>query len=222
MAAINSLLGVPVGAVRGLNGKHVLMSRAHGRRVALVGHFPFVPELGTVAEKLWVLELRPEPGDYPADAAPELLPQADVVAITGSMIVKGTLDGLLALARPDAFVILMGPSSPLSPVLFVHGVYVVAGAVIGDESLTIPALIRGVVQAAARPGDAGARTAGGRSLRRKVTLQAMRPGAGTDLSEIRAFQPLEQPRVPGRVDAGFDDLDLGVHPPRIVLCRPRG
>lgn len=143
VAAINSLLGVPVGAVRGLNGKHVLMSRAHGRRVALVGHFPFVPELGTVAEKLWVLELRPEPGDYPADAAPELLPQADVVAITGSTIVNGTLDGLLALARPDAFVILMGPSTPLSPVLFDHGVDVVAGAVIGDESLTIPALIQG-------------------------------------------------------------------------------
>ncbi|RPJ85231.1 MAG: hypothetical protein EHM13_01745, partial [Acidobacteria bacterium] len=64
-------------------------------------------------------------------------------AITGSTLVNHTLDGLLALASPGAFVILMGPSTPLSPVLFDHGVHVVAGAVIEDEAVAIPALTQG-------------------------------------------------------------------------------
>jgi uncharacterized protein len=143
VAAVNSLLRVPAAARRELNGRRLLLERAAGKRVALVGHFPFVPELRSAAKTLWVLELRPDAGDCPATEAPDLIPQADVVAITGSTLVNHTLDGLLALARPDGFVILMGPSTPLSPVLFDHGVDVVAGAVIEDEGLAIPALVQG-------------------------------------------------------------------------------
>ncbi|MFB3853147.1 MAG: Rossmann-like domain-containing protein [Vicinamibacterales bacterium] len=143
IAAINSLLEVPRGARREVNGRTILMEKARGRRVALVGHFPFVAELREKAGTLWVLELRPGAGDYPADAAPVIVPEADILAVTGSALVNHTLDGLLALARPGAFVMLMGPSTPLSPVLFDHGVDVVAGAVIEDEARAIPALTQG-------------------------------------------------------------------------------
>ncbi|RPJ82948.1 MAG: hypothetical protein EHM13_08270, partial [Acidobacteria bacterium] len=73
VAAVNSLLEVPPGARRELNGRTLLMERAHGKRVALVGHFPFVEELRVRAETLWVLELRPGAGDYPADEAPAVI-----------------------------------------------------------------------------------------------------------------------------------------------------
>jgi len=143
VAAVNSLLPVPPGAVPDLNGRDLLVARGRGRRVALVGHFPFVPDLGAAVETLWVLELRPDDGDHPADRAPDLIPRADVVAITGSALVNGTLDGLLGLVRPGAFVMVLGPSTPLSPVLFDHGVSVVAGSVIEDEARALEALDQG-------------------------------------------------------------------------------
>lgn len=56
-----------------------------------------------------------------AEAASDLIPQADVVAITGSALINHTLDRLLSLAKRQATVPVLGPSTPLSPVLFEYG-----------------------------------------------------------------------------------------------------
>jgi uncharacterized protein (DUF4213/DUF364 family) len=61
-----------------------------------------------------------------------VLPRADVVGITGSTLTNGTLEGVLALCRPDAFVVLIGPSTPLSPILFNYGVDVLCGTLVDD------------------------------------------------------------------------------------------
>ena len=45
-------------------------------------------------------------------------------------IVNHTLEGLLQLCAPGAFVIVMGLSTPLSPLLFEYGVSVISGAVV--------------------------------------------------------------------------------------------
>jgi len=71
-----------------------------------------------VAGRLWVLERRPVEGDLPAEMAAEVLPQADVAAITGTSLINHTFEGLMKLCRPDALVIVLGPTAPLSPVLF--------------------------------------------------------------------------------------------------------
>jgi uncharacterized protein (DUF4213/DUF364 family) len=42
------------------------------------------------------------------------------------------LDDLLALCRKDAFVILLGPSTPLHPLLFDYGISVISGAEINN------------------------------------------------------------------------------------------
>ena len=116
MAAINSLLAVDEAAAVEINALDVLVEYGRGKTVALVGHFPFVPRLRPRVGRLWVLEQHPAEDDFPAEAAPELIPQADVVAITSSTLINHTLDGLLACGA-DALVMMLGPTTPLSPVL---------------------------------------------------------------------------------------------------------
>jgi uncharacterized protein len=91
-----------------------------------------VPRLRQAVGELFVLELRPQEGDLPAEAVQGVLPSADVVAITGSTLVNGTLEGLLALCRPASFVVVLGPTTPLSPILFDYGVDVVSGTQVVD------------------------------------------------------------------------------------------
>jgi uncharacterized protein len=137
VAAINSLLGVDESLSVEINASEVLASRGRGRNVALVGHFPFIPQLRQTAAKLWVIEQDPGADEYPAESAADLIPQADVVAITGSALVNHTLDYLLALCRPEVDVMVLGPSTPLAPVLFDHGATIISGTRVVDEAAVL-------------------------------------------------------------------------------------
>jgi hypothetical protein len=137
VAAINSLLDVDESHAVEVNAFHVLAERGRGRTVALVGHFPFIPRLREQVGQLWVIEQRPVEGEYPAAEAADLIPQADVVALTGSALINHTLDGLLALCRPGALVMVLGPSTPLSPVLFDHGATLISGTRVADEAAVL-------------------------------------------------------------------------------------
>jgi uncharacterized protein len=143
-AALNALIDVDETLCSERNAEEIILERGRGRRVAVVGHFPFVPSVRAAAEECWVLELAPGPGDLPAAAAPEIIPQADVVAITGMTLVNGTFEGLAALARPEAYVLLLGATTPLSPLLFEYGV----DALSGTTLLDIPAALVAVSQGA--------------------------------------------------------------------------
>jgi uncharacterized protein (DUF4213/DUF364 family) len=90
-----------------------------------------------------VIEQHPVEGEYPASAAVDLLPQADVVAITGTTLVNHTLDGLLRLCQPQATVMVLGPSTPLSPMLFEYGVNILSGARVIDESAVLRTVEQG-------------------------------------------------------------------------------
>jgi hypothetical protein len=79
----------------------------------------------------------------PAESAAGVIPQADVVAITGTALINHTLDGLLALCRPDALVMVLGPSTPLSPVLFEHGATIISGARVVDEAAVMRTVAQG-------------------------------------------------------------------------------
>ncbi|MFZ5909899.1 MAG: Rossmann-like domain-containing protein [Chloroflexota bacterium] len=137
VAALNSLLEVDESQAVEVNAAEVLAERGKDRNVALIGSFPFIPQLRQSAGQLWVIEQRPSEGEYPAEAAPDLLPRADLVAITSSALVNGTLDGLLALCPPQSTVMLLGPSTPLSPVLFDYGVDILSGARVVDEAAVL-------------------------------------------------------------------------------------
>jgi len=143
LAAINALLTVPEERCTDLNAEEVLAERGAGKRVALVGHFPFVPRLQRRVGTLWVLEQQPRGEDLPVEAAGDVIPQADVLAISATALINHTFDGLVALSRRDALVLVLGPSTPLSPILFDHGVHILSGAVVEDVEAVLGAISQG-------------------------------------------------------------------------------
>jgi len=143
LAAINALLDVDEDICVELNAEQVILEQGTGKGVAVVGHFPFIPRVREAARQLWVLEKRPGEGDLPAGAAPEVIPKADVVAITGTSLINHTFEELIKLCRPEAFVLVLGPTTPLSPILFNHGVDVVSGTLVTDPETVLSYVSQG-------------------------------------------------------------------------------
>jgi uncharacterized protein (DUF4213/DUF364 family) len=111
-------------------------------RVVVVGAFvPFLKELKRRRQPFLVLEqdpamLKPEemPFYRPAGMACEVVPTADVLLITGATLLNDTLDDLLALARPQARVTVVGPSVGMVPDAFLA-----RGAdILGSVRITAP------------------------------------------------------------------------------------
>jgi uncharacterized protein (DUF4213/DUF364 family) len=132
MAAVNAMLGVDEATLTDRNASEEICQRGEGKRVVIAGHFPFIPKVRCAVGHLDVLELNPGPGELAIGAAADVIPQADVVALTGTSLVNKTFEDLVQHCRPDAFVLVLGPTSPLSPVLFDYGVDVIAGTQIVD------------------------------------------------------------------------------------------
>ena len=101
-----------------------------------------MPKLKKIARNLSVIEQNPQQGDLPAEAAVEILPRADVVGLTGTAFTNHTIERLLALCK-DKFVVMVGPTSPLSPVLFDYGVDVIGGSMVINTQKTINSITEG-------------------------------------------------------------------------------
>jgi uncharacterized protein (DUF4213/DUF364 family) len=95
----------------------------------MVGAFPNVRER---VPHVRVIERAPGPDRFPEHAAAWLIPAADAVLLTASTFGNATLPGLLAQTRPGAEVMMVGPGTPLSPMLFDHGLTALAGLVVTD------------------------------------------------------------------------------------------
>lgn len=109
----------------------VYYEEAAGKKVAIIGHFPFIEKRFKGHADLSILERDPDFGDFPDPACEYLLPQQDYVFITGSTFVNKTLPRLLTLSE-GARVVIVGPSTPLAPFLFDRGVYGLSGFVSSD------------------------------------------------------------------------------------------
>ncbi|MGD9642725.1 MAG: DUF364 domain-containing protein [Elusimicrobiales bacterium] len=143
MAAINSAL--PPAECETLNAEELITERGRGKNIAVIGHFPFTDRLRTQAKELWVFELAPkDERDLPPERMAELLPRADVLALTALTLLNGTFKNIISLCRPGAFKVLLGPSAPLSPAMFDYGIDAVGGTEVRD----IPALTRCLSQGA--------------------------------------------------------------------------
>ena len=102
-----------------------------GKLVSTIGHFRGGEKLAGMRE-LRVFEKDPRPGDYPEREEDRLLPGSDVVVITGMALTNGTMPHILELCRDSQIVALSGPSVPVTPIWFDHGVTALFGTLCWD------------------------------------------------------------------------------------------
>ena len=124
-AVLNALL--PLGEHKKINVfEHIQKIAGDYRKMGVVGRFPFIPELRKRNDRVLVFELEPR-GEELSDALEdELLPDCGLVVITGASLVNHTLEGLLELS--EGYTLVIGPTTPLSPLLFDHGADMIAGS----------------------------------------------------------------------------------------------
>ncbi len=143
MAAINSFLDIDESSCVELNAADLILEKGDKKRIAIVGHFPFLDRVREKAKELWVIEKNPQEGDFGEAEAERLIPQADIVAITGTALTNHTIEGLLVLCRKDAFVIMLGDTVPMSRVLFDYGVDALCGTKVVDPDLAMLCISQG-------------------------------------------------------------------------------
>lgn len=135
LAALNSLLEYDDDNVIEINAREVLFEKCTEKNVAIIGHFPFVDVLREKSKKFSVLELNPGPGDLPASEYVNILPEADVIGLTATTLINGTFDELHRCFSSYAYVVMMGPSTPMTSVMFDHGIDVLAGSRVTDPNV---------------------------------------------------------------------------------------
>ena len=112
-----------------------------GKKVVVVGHFPYLEQLFRPVCDLYIIENVPFVGDHPEQAAEYIIPGSDFVFIGALTFIDKRLPRMLELAK-DAFVGIVGPVTTLSPILFDYGVDELDGFVVKDTSI-IEALFKG-------------------------------------------------------------------------------
>ncbi len=111
------------------------------KTITIVGAFQsYIRKISGTGNKLYVLELSenallPEHKKYfvPSREYGSILPDSDIIIITGQTLVNGTLDDLLKVISPEAHVIITGPSGNILPdILFQNKISIIGGIRITD------------------------------------------------------------------------------------------
>ncbi|MEJ2745506.1 MAG: DUF364 domain-containing protein, partial [bacterium] len=141
VAALNSLISPDPESRVKINASELIAERGRGKTIAVVGHFPFVERLRRTAD---VRLIQKEPGarEEALREAEEKIPGCDVVALTASSIINNTFDRLLELSR-GCFVIVLGPSTPMSAKLFQLGIAMLCGTVVDDVDVARRCITQG-------------------------------------------------------------------------------
>ena len=132
VAALNAIVqSQKRNSYQSLNAFEIILRKATGKNAVVVGQFPFVKKLESVVNSLMIINEIPENGWKGVEKARDHFPSADVIAITGSAMINGTMADLLNLAR-GKYVIVLGASTPMSSVMFDWGVDALCGTVVED------------------------------------------------------------------------------------------
>jgi len=143
MATINSLLPIDESNCLHLNAANLIAEKGEGKKIAIIGHFPFIPKLQNIAKELWVMEKNPREGDLSESQSKNYLPQADVIGITGTAITNHTIETLLPMCNPKAYLVVLGDTAPLSPVLFDYGIDAISGTKVIDPQTALQGVSEG-------------------------------------------------------------------------------
>lgn len=98
-----------------------------------------------------VIELDPRtlkedemPFYVPVEKTADTVPKADILIVTGTTLINGTLEGILKLARPDTQVVVLGPTTSILPhAFFRRGVDVLGGDIITNPGKMLDTLAEG-------------------------------------------------------------------------------
>jgi hypothetical protein len=141
LAAINSALnasasvggrwGMDFAAQPSMDVFEALMDDFTGKKVTVIGHFHDVERLADICD-LTVLERCPRGNDLPDPACEYVLADQDIIVMTATTLINKTMPRLLQLGR-NARVVVCGPSTPLTPILFRHGIDLLGGLIVEDE-----------------------------------------------------------------------------------------
>ena len=84
---------------------------------------------------LWIIEKHPKQGDLPEEKGGECLPQSDIVVITSTTLINHTIKGIFDLCRKESVKMLLGPTTPMTEVLFDHGIDILSGSVVVNKEV---------------------------------------------------------------------------------------
>jgi hypothetical protein len=79
----------------------------------------------------------------PEERAGEILPEADVIALSATTLINHTLEGLLAACKKNTFKVMLGATSPMSEVIFDYGIDVISGVKVLDTEMVLRCISEG-------------------------------------------------------------------------------
>jgi uncharacterized protein (DUF4213/DUF364 family) len=135
MAAINCAINRDIMNTKSLNAKTLILEKGKNKKVGIIGHFPFLEEQKDAYKACYIFEKHPRPGDLKEEDIPKFLPTVDVAAITATSITNHTFEDIIRHLPKKSYNIILGPSTPLSTLLFDYGMHAVSGSVVTDYGL---------------------------------------------------------------------------------------
>ena len=104
--------------------------------LGVVGDFmPLTSKKGKIAKKMYIFERgMPEENNYYSEADMDTyLPQCNVVVVTATSLINGTMERILENCSNARQVVILGPSTPMCPDAFKdHKVDIIAGVKVRD------------------------------------------------------------------------------------------
>lgn len=159
VAAINSMIDTD--GATDANASEIILKEGKGKKVLEVGTFPFSQELRKLAKKMWTLELdpallNPAQGIIITTAAQSIIPESEVVIITGSALINKSLEYLLDLSRAArTYTVVLGPSTCVSKVLLDYGADLLGGVEVVKPEIVLKKLSQsgGMLDSKVCPGE---------------------------------------------------------------------
>jgi hypothetical protein len=142
MACLKSILPAPAHYAEGnaIDRNHEF-AREH--KTCFIGHFAEAENWRLQGFPVDIIELFPRPGDIHWDDSHEVLSNAELVLITGLTLVNDTFEEVVRRTPRARYRVIMGPTVPVSPVLFDFGLHQVGGTVIDDYAAILRYCCRG-------------------------------------------------------------------------------
>ena len=130
MAAINCYYSQKILKYAEINAKDIILEKGINKNVGIIGHFPFLEKQRDKYKNCYIFEKQPQEGDLTEIDIPKYLPGVDVAAITATAITNHTFEDILKYLSKKSFNIMLGPSTPLAPILFNFGLDVISGSIV--------------------------------------------------------------------------------------------